>query len=94
MGRFFRENVLRSWNIGIDLTEIFFFCNTKKKRRVINFFCVSRQTEALEMLSKCQRKSFFVFVLVLTLLKKFLMKKFATKLMMNQIITELILSCI
>ena len=72
---------------------VFFFCNTKKEKGY-QFFCVSRQTEALEMLSKCQRKSFYVFVLVLTLLKKFLMKKFASKLMMSQIITELNLSCI
>ena len=93
MGRFFRENVLRSWNLGIDLAE-YFFLQYKKKEKGYQFFCVSRQTEALEMLSKCQRKSFFVFVLVLTLLKNFLMKKFATRLMMNQIITELILSCI
>ena len=72
-----------------------FFSAIQKKEKGYQFFCVSRQTEALEMLSKCQRKIFFfVFVLVLTLLKKFLMKKFATKLMMNQIITELILSCI
>ena len=71
-----------------------FFSAIQKKEKGYQFFCVSRQTEALEMLSKCQRKSFFVFVLVLTLLKKILMKKFASKLMMNQIITELILSCI
>ena len=69
MGRFFRENVLRSWNIGIDWAE-YFFSAIQKKEKGYQFFCVSRQTEALEMLSKCQRKSFFVFVLVLTLLKK------------------------
>ena len=43
MGRFFRENVLRSWNIGIDLTE-YFFSAIQKKRRVINFFvCLVKQ---------------------------------------------------
>ena len=52
-----------------------FFSAIQKKEKGYQFFCVSRQTEALEMLSKCQRKSFFVIVLILTLLKKFFDEK-------------------
>ena len=73
MGRFFRENVLRSWNIGIDWAE-YFFLQYKKREGLSIFLCVS-SNRSLRNAIKMSKKIFLCFCTRTDSFKKFFDEK-------------------